>query len=94
MNRRGFLFGGTTTLLAAPAIVRVASLMSLSVLPGSDWPDVLEFLAEPATVEFTLSAARINRFKGLILRHAVPLEVLGRSGRTLPVIERRWLPYG
>lgn len=31
MNRRGFLFGGTT-LLVAPAIVRVSSLMPISVL--------------------------------------------------------------
>ena len=31
MNRRGFLFGGAT-LLAAPSIVRVSNLMSISML--------------------------------------------------------------
>jgi hypothetical protein len=45
---------------------------------------------------------RINKFKGQILAHAVPLEVLGRTGRQVPFpknnsdtyVARRWLPYG
>ena len=50
---------------------------------------------------FTLTAARIAKFKGEILKHAVPVEVLNRVGRQIPmprnqsdtVIFRRWLPY-
>lgn len=34
MNRRGFLFGGTT-LLVAPSIVRASSLMKISTPPRS-----------------------------------------------------------
>lgn len=51
---------------------------------------------------FGLTPGRINRFKGEILSHAVPQEVLGRTGRQIPMpknnsdtyVARRWLPYG
>jgi N4-gp56 family major capsid protein len=51
---------------------------------------------------FGLTTARLNKFKGEILAHAVPLEVLGRTGRQVPMprnnsdtyVARRWLPYG
>jgi len=51
---------------------------------------------------FTLTPGRINKFKGEILAHAVPLEVLGKTGRQIPMprnssdtyVARRWLPYG
>lgn len=51
---------------------------------------------------YGLTPGRINKFKGQILKHAVPLEVLGRTGRQIPFpknnsntyIARRWLPYG
>ena len=51
---------------------------------------------------FGLAKGRINKFKGEILAHAVPLEVLGRTGRQVPFpknnsdtyVARRWLPYG
>lgn len=51
---------------------------------------------------FTLTPARIGKFKGQILSHAVPAEVLGRTGRQIPMpknssdtyVARRWLPYG
>lgn len=51
---------------------------------------------------FALTSGRINKFKGQILAHAVPLEVLGRTGRQIPMpknnsdtyVARRWLPYG
>lgn len=51
---------------------------------------------------FALSAGRINKFKGQILAHAVPLEVLNRGGRQVKMpknnsdtyVARRWLPYG
>jgi N4-gp56 family major capsid protein len=51
---------------------------------------------------YALSAARINKYKGEILAHAVPLEVLGKTGRQIAMprnnsdtyIARRWLPYG
>ena len=51
---------------------------------------------------FALTPGRINKFKGQILAHAVPLEVLGRTGRQVPMpknnsdtyVARRWLPYG
>lgn len=51
---------------------------------------------------FALSAGRINKFKGQILAHAVPLEVLNRAGRQVKMpknssdtyVARRWLPYG
>lgn len=39
MNRRGFL-RGVGALIAAPAIVRVSSLMAVSPLPA-DWPMIL-----------------------------------------------------
>lgn len=51
---------------------------------------------------FDSPAARIAKFKGDILRHAIPVEVLGITGtqRRIPknksdtVVFRRWLPYG
>ncbi|MGC8536714.1 MAG: N4-gp56 family major capsid protein [Rhizomicrobium sp.] len=51
---------------------------------------------------FALTPGRINKFKGQILAHAVPLEVLGKTGRQVPMpknnsdtyVARRWLPYG
>lgn len=51
---------------------------------------------------FALTPGRINRFKGAILAHAIPLEVLGKTGRQVKLprnnsdtyVARRWLPYG
>lgn len=51
---------------------------------------------------FALTAGRLNKFKGQILAHAVPLEVLGKTGRQVKLprnnsdtyVARRWLPYG
>ena len=51
---------------------------------------------------FNSPAARIAKFKGEILGHAIPKEVLGITGtqRRMPknhsavVVYRRWLPYG
>lgn len=53
---------------------------------------------------FSLSTARIAKYKGEILAHAVPMEVLGRHGRPIPrkmgknqsdtYVARRFLPYG
>jgi N4-gp56 family major capsid protein len=51
---------------------------------------------------FSLDPARIGKFKGQILKHAVPFEVLGRAGRQVQMpknnsdtyVARRWLPYG
>ena len=51
---------------------------------------------------FGLTQGRINKFKGQILAHAVPLEVLGKTGRQVrfpknnsdTYVARRWLPYG
>ena len=51
---------------------------------------------------FGLSQGRINKFKGQILKHAVPQECLSRAGRQVSFPEnnsdtyvaRRWLPYG
>lgn len=39
-----------------------------------------------------LKPGQINRYKGEILAHAVPVEVLGRSQDTY--LARRWRPYG
>ena len=55
-----------------------------------------------AVQTFSLTPGRINKFKGQILAHAVPVEVLGRTGRQVPFpknnsdtyVARRWLPYG
>ena len=51
---------------------------------------------------FGLSAARIAKFKGEILKHATPMEVLSKGGRQVKMpknssdtyVARRWLPYG
>lgn len=51
---------------------------------------------------FNTSAGRINKLKGEILAHAVPVEVLGITGqqKQMPknvgdtVVYRRWIPYG
>ena len=51
---------------------------------------------------FTLTAGRINKFKGEILKHAVPVEVLAKGGRQVKFpknnsdtyVARRWVPYG
>jgi N4-gp56 family major capsid protein len=51
---------------------------------------------------FTLTPGRINKFKGEILAHAVPMEVLSKAGRQVKMpknssetyVARRWLPFG
>lgn len=51
---------------------------------------------------FSMTPGRLNKFKGQILGHAVPLEVLGRAGRQVQMpknqsdtyVARKWLPYG
>jgi len=51
---------------------------------------------------FGLTTGRINKFKGQILAHAVPMECLGRTGRQVSFpknssdtyVARRWLPFG
>lgn len=51
---------------------------------------------------FSLTAGRVNKYKGAILAHAVPCEVLGKAGRQVKMpknnsdtyVARRWLPYG
>lgn len=51
---------------------------------------------------FALTPGRINKFKGQILSHAVPQEVLSKTGRQVQMpknssdtyVARRWLPYG
>lgn len=51
---------------------------------------------------FSLTPGRINKFKGQILKHAVPQEVLSKGGRQVKFpknqsdtyVARRWLPYG
>jgi N4-gp56 family major capsid protein len=51
---------------------------------------------------YGLQPGRIDKFKGQILKHAVPRECLGRSGRQVPMpqnnsdtyVARRWVPYG
>jgi N4-gp56 family major capsid protein len=50
---------------------------------------------------FSLTPGRINKFKGEILKHAVPVEVLGKIGRQVKMpknesdtyVARRWIPY-
>lgn len=52
--------------------------------------------------KYSTQAGRINKLKGEILRHAMPVEVLGITGmnKSMPknngdnVVYRRWLPYG
>lgn len=52
--------------------------------------------------QYTTTSGRINKFKGEILAHAVPVEVLGITGqnKSMPknngdnVVFRRWLPFG
>lgn len=51
---------------------------------------------------YALTQARIDKYKGRILAHAIPVEVLGRAGRqermpknsSKTYVARRWLPYG
>lgn len=51
---------------------------------------------------FALTPGRINKFKGQILKHAVPVEVLAKGGRQVKFpknnsdtyVARRWVPYG
>jgi N4-gp56 family major capsid protein len=53
-------------------------------------------------MQYGSAQARIDKFKGEILKHAVPLEVLSRSGRQIKMpannsktyVARRWLPFG
>jgi N4-gp56 family major capsid protein len=55
-----------------------------------------------AMQNFTMTPARLGKYKGQILSHAIPKEVLGKTGRNIPFpknnsdtyIARRWLPYG
>lgn len=46
MNRRGFLLGAGASLLASPAIVRVASLMAVRAMPPEGFL-VSNFLTSP-----------------------------------------------
>ena len=51
---------------------------------------------------FALTPGRINKFKGQILAHAVPMECLSKTGRQVrfprnssdTYVARRWIPYG
>jgi N4-gp56 family major capsid protein len=51
---------------------------------------------------FGLTPGRLNKWKGEIIGHAMPVEVLGRAGRQVKLprnssdtyVARRWLPYG
>jgi len=51
---------------------------------------------------YALNPGRIEKFKGQILKHAVPVEALGRQGRQVQMpknmsktyVARRFLPYG
>lgn len=51
---------------------------------------------------FALTQGRLNKFKGEILKHAVPQEVLGKGGRQVKMpknssdtyVARRFVPYG
>jgi len=51
---------------------------------------------------FGLTPGRINKFKGQIMRHAVPMECLSKGGRQVKMpknnsdtyVSRRWIPYG
>lgn len=51
---------------------------------------------------YALTPGRIEKFKGEILKHAVPLEVLNKMGRQVGLpknnsktyVARRWLPFG
>jgi N4-gp56 family major capsid protein len=51
---------------------------------------------------YGLTPGRIDKYKGQILKHAVPRECLSRFGRQVPMpknnsdtyVARRWLPYG
>ena len=51
---------------------------------------------------FALTPGRLNIYKGEILAHATPQEVLGRAGRQVQMprnssdtyVARRWVPYG
>ena len=51
---------------------------------------------------YSLTPGRLEKFKGEILKHAVPREVLGKMGRQVKMpannsktyVARRWLPYG
>lgn len=51
---------------------------------------------------FALTPGRLNKYKGEILSHAVPMEVLGKEGRHVKMpknnsdtyVARRFLPYG
>lgn len=55
-----------------------------------------------AMQSYALTPARIGKFKAEILKHATPLEVLGRAGRQVQMpknnsdtyVARRFLPYG
>jgi N4-gp56 family major capsid protein len=55
-----------------------------------------------STQTFALTAGRINKFKGEILKHAKPYEVLSKVGRQVQMpqnnsdtyVARRFLPYG
>lgn len=55
-----------------------------------------------AMQNFSMTPARLAKYKGQILAHAVPMECLGKTGRQIPFpknnsdtyVARRWLPYG
>lgn len=90
MNRRSFLFGAVS-LLAAPAIVRVASIMPVSaaamppvhVWPATQYGGVIQGVwvqAANGQWELSFEPALIKPMDGL-LAPAIPKEDLQRMGR-------------
>jgi N4-gp56 family major capsid protein len=55
-----------------------------------------------AIQNFSMTPARLGKYKGMILAHAVAEEILGKTGRQIPFprnnsdtyVARRWLPFG
>lgn len=108
LSRRGFfkgLFG-----LALVAAVGKPEVATATVPPVSglaiqmrERQKLLLDLATYGTVAIELTPGRINRFKGEILKHAVPFEMITSHGwRRISgyerfdgtYIARRYLPYG
>lgn len=107
LNRRGFfkgLFGlAIVAAVGKPEVVKASpvkeDIASAMKEQARVQRELLLDLATYGTVAFELKPGRLNRFKGEILKHAVPSELLMVNGSKIQFSEttyvaRRYIPYG
>lgn len=97
MNRRGFL-GSILAAAAAPAIVRVGSLMPVTRIIVQDWPAAIVTASEVLAAQSGMNM--LFRARMELMRNLIDNGVIASSARWEPknpgdtIVIRRPLPYG